>query len=373
MMADGSIGELFPRQASGGCLVDEAVDQALQAGAAVAIGVSGGKDSQACAIAVCRHLDMIGHTGPRILIHSDLGLVEWTESAQVCADLAARLGVELVTVRRPAGGLMERWETRWESSVRRYAALETVTLVLPWSTPSMRFCTSELKTHVITAEIRRRFRGLPIVNVTGQRREESAKRRLLPVSSLNAALSRPGIPFLNWHPILHLSVEEVFGEIAAAGLEPHIAYTLWKSSRVSCRFCIMSSIQDLAAAANDPGAHPLLRRMVRLELRSTFAFQGARWLCDVKPDALGDDLRAAISMAKHRAAERVAAEKRISPELLYEKGWPTFVPSSEQAALIAEVRSEVARAVGIEALYLDGNAVRERYAELIEINARRAA
>jgi hypothetical protein len=38
--------------------------------------------------------------------------------------------------------MVERWESRWESSVRRYAALETVTLVLPWSTPSMRFCTS---------------------------------------------------------------------------------------------------------------------------------------------------------------------------------------------------------------------------------------
>ncbi len=36
----------------------------------VAVGVSGGKDSVACALAVDRHLNDIGHTGPRLLIHA---------------------------------------------------------------------------------------------------------------------------------------------------------------------------------------------------------------------------------------------------------------------------------------------------------------
>lgn len=155
---------------------DPTIDALLSANAPVAVGVSGGKDSQAAALATFDHLDRIGHRGQRLLIHSDLGSVEWNESLPVCQRLADHLATELMIVRRGAGDLMDRWEARWQSSVRRYENLETVTLVLPWSTPAMRFCTSELKTHIITRELRRRFDGAPYINVTGVRREESAAR-----------------------------------------------------------------------------------------------------------------------------------------------------------------------------------------------------
>lgn len=84
------------------------IERALAAGALVAIGVSGGKDSQAAALAVIAHLDSVGHTGQRILVHADLGEEEWIESYPVCQRLATRIGTELVTVRRAAGGLMQR-------------------------------------------------------------------------------------------------------------------------------------------------------------------------------------------------------------------------------------------------------------------------
>lgn len=344
--------------------VDDSVHALLARGAAVAIGVSGGKDSQACAIAVNRYLDAVGHTGPRALVHSDLGMVEWTASLPGCIELAEKLGLELIVTSRPAGGLMERWESRWASSVRRYVNLETVTLVLPWSTPSMRFCTSELKTHVITAELRRRFKGMPIINVTGQRREESAARAKLTVSSADLANSRPGAPFLNWRPILDWKLADVFAAIESAGLQPHEAYRIYGSSRVSCRFCIMSSIPDMKAAASDPESHALLRRMVDLELTSSFGFQGARWLADLRPDVLDDVARSRIAESKAAAALRVAAEKLIPEELLYVKGWPTFVPSLEQGELIASVRRQVSGALGLPSKYLTGPEVVERYRDL---------
>ena len=106
------------------------IDRLIAAGAPVSIGVSGGKDSQAAAIATSAHLDQAGHRGPRILIHSDLGILEWNESLPTCQHLADHLGLELVILRRNAGDLMERWEARWASSGARYANLETVTLVL---------------------------------------------------------------------------------------------------------------------------------------------------------------------------------------------------------------------------------------------------
>ena len=121
---------------------DPMIDAALAEHAPVYVGVSGGKDSQALAYRVCSHLDAIGHMGQRVLIHSDLGRIEWKDSAPVCERLAQRLGWELVTVRRPAGDMVDRWGVRWETNVRRYRALSCVKLIMPWSSASSRFCTS---------------------------------------------------------------------------------------------------------------------------------------------------------------------------------------------------------------------------------------
>jgi tRNA(Ile)-lysidine synthase TilS/MesJ len=76
------------------------VDSLLQSNCVVAIGVSGGKDSDACALAVDRHLNSIGHSGPRLLVHSHLGSVEWVDSLSSCRRLADRIGWELMVVQR---------------------------------------------------------------------------------------------------------------------------------------------------------------------------------------------------------------------------------------------------------------------------------
>src|SRR6476646_5028183 len=95
----------------------------LQANAPVCIGVSGGKDSTATALATMAYLDQRGHQGPRLLIHSDLGRVEWRASLPMCQRLSQRLGIPLIVVRRQAGDLMDRWLTRWQHNVERYTRL----------------------------------------------------------------------------------------------------------------------------------------------------------------------------------------------------------------------------------------------------------
>lgn len=347
------------------------IDLLLCADAPVAVGVSGGKDSQAAALAVAAHLDSIGHAGPRLLVHSDLGRVEWQASLPTCEVLARHIGWELLTVRRAAGDLMDRWLTRWKNNVERYATLECVKLILPWSTPSMRFCTSELKTAVIASALRKRWPTGPIVSVAGIRAEESHARAAMPVSAVHTKLERKGAPGYSWHPILSWRLRQVLDAVADAGLDLHPAYTVYGASRVSCAFCIMSSVADLAAAAGAEENADLYREMVALELVSTFGFQGSRWLADVAPHLLVGGDRGHIPIAKRAAELRVAAEARIPDELLYVKGWPTFVPSTEQAALIADVRREVAAAVCLPIQYTTAGAVRERYAELFY--ARRAA
>lgn len=71
--------------------IDDRVSALLAQDAPVAIGVSGGKDSCALALATVAYLDAIGHKGPRVLVHSDLGRVEWRASLPTCERLAARL------------------------------------------------------------------------------------------------------------------------------------------------------------------------------------------------------------------------------------------------------------------------------------------
>jgi 3'-phosphoadenosine 5'-phosphosulfate sulfotransferase (PAPS reductase)/FAD synthetase len=338
------------------------IDALLAANAPVAVGVSGGKDSQAAALATVAHLDRIRHAGPRVLVHSDLGSVEWSESLPVCQRLAAHLGIELIVVRRRAGDLMDRWESRWASSIRRYANLETVTLVLPWSTPSMRFCTSELKTHVITAELRRRFPSQTFVNVTGIRRQESAARARGSIAALDS-----GGRFWTWRPISDWTTEQVFSNIAAAGLEPHQAYVDFGMSRVSCRFCIMSNAADLTLAAAVPESHDLYRRMVDLEIASSFGFQGARWLGDVAPEILTTEQRAGLTGSKRRAAVRVAAEAQISKGMLYVKGWPTRMLTDTEATILASVRMIVSSTIGFTAEHLSVAGIHRRYAELMAV------
>lgn len=335
------------------------IDALIAAGAPVAIGVSGGKDSQAAALATFAYLDSKGHTGPRVLVHADLGMVEWNASLPVCEKLAAHLGAELIVVRRKAGGLMERWEARWQSSLRRYINLETVALVLPWSTPSMRFCTSELKTHPIRAELKRRFKRCVFINVTGVRREESSARAKAVISNTDAAGN------LDWRLILDWKETEVFDFIAERGLDVHEGYTEFGMSRISCRFCIMSSAADLAAASAATESHDLLRRMVDLEIASTFAFQGHKWLGDVAPHLLGDDRRIAFENAKVRGAFRAALERKLTKEMRYVSGWPTRMLTDEEAALLAHTRKLVGEVIGIAPKFLDVPSIHGRYAELM--------
>jgi len=341
------------------------VKSLLDRQAAVAIGVSGGKDSQACAVAVVAYLDAIGHTGPRVLVHADLGRVEWKDSLPVCEELARHLGIELMVVRRPAGDMMDRWLGRWQNNLTRYRDLSCVKLILPWSTPSMRFCTSDAKIWPITSALKKRFPGQDIVNVAGIRREESATRRKMPVAAEQAKLMRKGSAGLTWNAIIEWEIDEVFSAIDQAGLRLHEAYTKYRASRVSCAYCIMSSESDLRAAAGCGDNQAIYIEMVELEAHSTYGFQGHRWLADAAPHLLPAELRERIAIAKQRAARRQDLEARIPSHLLYTKGWPTSMPTLEEATLLAEIRRGVAAELDLQVSCTSAEDVLARYAELI--------
>ena len=339
----------------------------LGAGAPVFVGVSGGRDSQALAYRVCAHLDDIGHQGRRILIYADLGRVDWRDSLPVCERLAQRLGVELVVVRRNAGDMMDRWLSRWAANVARYANLECVKLILPWSTAAQRFCTAELKSQVIAREMRRRFPEGDVVSAVGIRREESAKRARMPAWKQDERTTRRRGAGHTWNPLLGWRRGDVNDYVRIRGDELHEAYRLYGSTRVSCAFCVLGSEHDLRASSNCADNHAIYREMVALEATSTFSFQSHRWLGDVAPDLLDAGLRARLQEAKERARLRISAEARLPEHLLFVKGWPTVLPTPGEAALIAEVRRDVAQAVGLQVHHTDRDAVLVRYRELMTL------
>jgi 3'-phosphoadenosine 5'-phosphosulfate sulfotransferase (PAPS reductase)/FAD synthetase len=355
--------------------VDVRISALLSADAVVAIAVSGGKDSCALALATVAYLDSIGHKGPRILIHADLGRTEWRDSLPTCERLAARLGLELMIVRRAKGDMMDRWLQRWRDNLRRYALLSCVKVILPWSTPSMRFCTSELKTAVICQALTKRFPGRTIVSAAGIRREESADRASAEISEDEPDLKKVRLQTdgVVWNPLVEWTRDDVYAYCASRDFDLHEGYTRFGMSRISCAFCIMADAADLAASASCSDNADVYREMVDLEIASTFAFQGSRWLGDVAPHLLSDAQRAGLAAAKEKASRREAIEAQIPDHLLYTKGWPTIMPTTEEADLLCRVRREIALLLGIEISCTASADLIARYADLMAQKAAKEA
>src|SRR3546814_2215658 len=93
------------------------------------------------------------------------------------------------------------------------------------------------------------------------------------------------------------------------GLLLHEAYSVWRATRLSCRYCIFASLHDLQASAAAPPNSAVYRELVGIEARSTFPFQPSRWLSDVAPTLLSRDLRADIVRAK---ADRLSTRLTLS-------------------------------------------------------------
>lgn len=354
------------------------VDRLIDANAPIIICVSGGKDSQLVTEQVVTYARNRNHAGDLVLCYSDLGRVVWSDARSQCQQLAERLGLPLQIVARNAGGLMERWTKRWQDNLRRYKELSCVKLILPWSTPSMRFCTSELKTAIIQSWIRRTYKQ-PVLCVLGIRRDESRSKRsgrgAAPIFKVHRTKNgkAPAMPegSIDWNAIVEVKTEAVFQILRSTNQPLPSAYT-FGASRFSCCFCVMGATADQLAATRDPRNHDLYREQCELEISSTFAFQANKWLSDVAPELLTATQRARLIQAKIKANNRAEIENQIPTHLLYVQGWPIAMPTPEEAKLIADTRQQVAQIMAIEVQHITAESVLNRYAELIRLKEAKA-
>jgi 3'-phosphoadenosine 5'-phosphosulfate sulfotransferase (PAPS reductase)/FAD synthetase len=351
---------------------DATVTAALADNAIVAFSVSGGKDSAAATLATNMYLDAIGHDrARRIVIHADLGRIEWETTPRHVETLAARAGLELVVVRRRAGDLIARWEQRFANGKARYQALSTYGLIGPWSSSALRFCTSELKTHVIAAELRRRFPGQTVLSVVGLRRDESRSRAMTPISRPHDATARTtSAPrLINWHPIAAWSEAQVYAWHAEQRVPLHEAYIRWSASRMGCSFCVLASLHNLETSSAVPGNRAAFDLLVDLEIASHFSFQPNRWLADVAPALLGARRLARLAHAKASAERRRQLEAGLPDGLRFQRGWPPRIPTRIEAATIAAVRVEILAQHALPNHFPSAADVIDRFAELHAVQA----
>jgi DNA sulfur modification protein DndC len=223
---------------------------------------SGGKDSQA----MYAHLSGIVPADQIVVVHSDLGEVEWTGTQDHIRNTITH---ELHVV-RAGKTLLEMVERRFESRPE----------VPSWPSSATRQCTSDLKRGPIYKFIRNDLKargGLLAVNCMGLRAEESPARSKLVDFKVNNELSKAGREVYDWLPIHDWLVGDVFATIAEAGQEPHWAYAAG-NERLSCVFCIMGSPNDLT---NGRKHRPeLFDKYVALEEKTGYTMFGKTSLAD---------------------------------------------------------------------------------------------
>ena len=241
-------------------------------------------------------------------------------------------------------------------------------MILPWSTASLFFCRSELKSAIICRDLVERFPKQTIINGSGIRRDESTTRAKAPISAPQSRLTSKTFQTLglDWHPLVDWTLDQVFAYHQDRDFPLHEAYTRFGMSRVSCSFCILAGLADLIASTTCPDNHAIYRELVAIEILSSYSFQEKRWLGDISPNLLTQEMREGLEEAKRRAVQREAIESLIPRHMLYTKGWPTSKPSFDEARLLAEVRIEVAHILGLTIHYTDPDSILDRYDELIE-------
>ncbi len=346
------------------------IEQMLAEGANIGSGVSGGGDSDVLAHLVEMERRRKGSPGKHVLVYADLGEIAWRGDQPQCQHLADRLGLELVVVK---SDMLGRWEKRWKDNLARYHALCCVKIIMPWSGPGLlRFCTSDTKVTPISQELVRRFPNSTILSGSGIRHDESQQRKNAPVFKAQSKLWRvkANTRGYDWHPLIEWTKRDVFRYHQVMHLPLHPAYSLG-CSRVSCPYCVVQGIGDKRAALRAEETHPAYRRICRLEVHSGFSFQAGLWLSDLAPHLLDQEVREEIPHAKERARQRALVEARIPARLLYEKGWPTCIPTWEEAALLAEIRQDIARINGMDIDYSEPAAIITRFSELMEIRRQR--
>ncbi len=225
----------------------------------IVVNSSAGKDSQAMLDYVMELAKAEGVTDRVLVVHCDLGRVEWKGTRELAEEQAAHYGLRFIAVSRPQGDLLDQVEARGM-----------------WPSSTARFCTSDHK----RAQVYKVFtqlvaeqnvnRPVRILNCQGIRSQESPARAKKTPFQFDKMASNGKRTIDTWFPIFDWTVGEVWARIKASGVRSHYAYELGMP-RLSCAFCIFAPVKALVLA----GQHntELLAEYVRVEIKTGHKFR----------------------------------------------------------------------------------------------------
>jgi len=217
----------------------------------IVVNSSAGKDSQAMLDVVVKQATALGIRNRIVVVHADLGRVEWRGTRELAQRQAEHYGVRFEVVARPQGDLLDHVRSRrkWPSSAARY-------------------CTSDHKRGQVGTLLtqltkeKRLGRRVRILNCLGLRAQESSARSKLLAFRLDRRNTNGKRVVHTYLPIHSWSTDQVWARIKESGVSHHPAYDLGMP-RLSCCFCIFAPRAALILA----GRHnpELLAEYVRVE------------------------------------------------------------------------------------------------------------
>lgn len=218
----------------------------------ILVNSSAGKDSQAMLTYLVERADAEGVPRDRIIVvHADLGRVEWDGTRELAEQQAAAYGLRFEIVAR-AEDLLDQVVTR-HNTLRGKGDTTTPA----WPSSQARYCTSDQKTSQVAKLMTRLAtdhrtahpdRPIRILNCLGIRAAESpARAKKTPFESDRAATNGRRIVD-RWLPIFDWSDEQVWNTIRRSGLPHHPAYDAGMP-RLSCMFCVLAGRKELVISA----------------------------------------------------------------------------------------------------------------------------
>jgi len=232
----------------------------------ILVNSSAGKDSQAMLDYLVELADAQGVSRDRfVVVHCDLGRVEWEGTAALAREQAEHYGLRFEIVYREKGDLLTQVEQRHEANIAKGRD------IAPWPSSAARWCTSDQKTAQVlklitslTDEIRNKAgwireadgtyskRQARFLNCLGIRAQESSARAKKAAWEKDPKACNGKRDVDRWLPIFNWTEEQVWARIKASGVRYHEAYDKGMS-RLSCCFCVLASKPDLIIAAqNNP-------------------------------------------------------------------------------------------------------------------------
>ncbi|MFI2620446.1 phosphoadenosine phosphosulfate reductase family protein [Streptomyces sp. NPDC018584] len=210
---------------------------------------SAGKDSQAMLDYVAELARDANVMDRMVVLHNDLGEVEWPGTSELAQEQAEHYGVRFEMRHREQGLLLDQIRDR---HYKLRAKGDTSTPA--WPSSAARYCTSDQKrgpARKLITELVSELgldRQARVLYCLGIRAQESSGRAKKPHLELDKAATSGVREVTTWHPILDWTEDQVWDRIRASGVRYHWAYDKGMK-RLSCSFCILASREDLTCAA----------------------------------------------------------------------------------------------------------------------------